>query len=76
MNELTTYEGLAAISSMRARIDAADMKEYMVAIDAAPKNRRVEFMKQLADQGVASYGTLRRRYYDRSEEHTSELQSR
>ena len=36
MNELTTYEGLAAISSMQARVNAADMKEYMVAIDAAP----------------------------------------
>ena len=63
MNDLTTYEGLAAISSMKARIAAADMKELMVAIDAAPKNRRVELMRSLAAQGVASYGTLKRHYY-------------
>ena len=64
MIDLASYEGLAAISSMRARVDAADMKEYMVAIDAAPKNRRVAMMHQLAAQGVASFGTIRRRYYD------------
>ena len=42
MNSLTTYEGLAAVASMKARVEAVDWREHMLAIDAAPKNRRVE----------------------------------
>lgn len=63
MNTLTTYEGLAAVASMKARIEAVDWREHMVAIASAPKNRRVEMMQRLADQGVAPFGTIRRRYY-------------
>ena len=63
MNTLTTYEGLAAVASMRARVEAVDWREHMVAIAAAPKNRRVEMMRQLADQGVAPFGTIRRKFY-------------
>ena len=63
MNTLTTYEGLAAVASMKARVEAVDWREHMVAIDSAPKNRRVEMMQQLAAQGVAPFGTIRRKYY-------------
>ena len=62
-NNLTTYEGLAAVASMKARVEAVDWREHMVAIDSAPKNRRVEMMQQLAAQGVAPFGTIRRKYY-------------
>ena len=63
MNTLTTYEGLAAVASMRARVEAVDWREHMIAIEAAPKNRRVEMMRSLAARGVAPFGTIRRKYY-------------
>ena len=63
MNDLATYEGLAAVASMRARVEAVDWREHMIAIEAAPKNRRVEMMRSLAARGVAPFGTIRRKYY-------------
>ena len=58
-----TYESLASVSSMSARIDAADWKGYMIQIMSAPANCRVRMMEQLAAQGVASFGTIRRKFY-------------
>ena len=63
MNQLATYEQLAAVSSMTARVAAADWKAYMMEIEAAPKNQRVRVMEQMAARGVAPFGTIRRRFY-------------
>lgn len=58
-----TYESLAAVSSLTARVDAADWKSYMLQIASAPANCRVRVMHQLADAGVAPFGTIRRKFY-------------
>lgn len=63
MDQLATYEQLAAVSSMEARVAAADWKSYMMEIEAAPKNQRVRVMEQMASRGVAPFGTIRRRFY-------------
>ena len=63
MNSLSTYEGLAAVSSMRARVEAVNWRRHVMAIAAAPKCRRVEMMQKLAAQGIAPYGTIRRKFY-------------
>ena len=63
MDQLATYEQLAAVSSMEARVAAADWKAYMMEIEAAPKNQRVRVMEQMASRGVAPFGTIRRRFY-------------
>ena len=63
MEQLATYEQLAAVSSMTARVAAADWKAYMMEIEAAPKNQRVRVMEQMAARGVAPFGTIRRRFY-------------
>ena len=63
MDQLATYEQLAAVSSMTARVAAADWKAYMMEIEAAPKNQRVRVMEQMAARGVAPFGTIRRRFY-------------
>ncbi len=58
-----TYESLAAVSSLTARVDAADWKSYMLQIASAPANCRVRVMQQLAASGVAPFGTIRRKFY-------------
>ena len=61
--QLARYEELAAVSSMKARVELVEWKSYMLQIAAAPANCRVRVMKQLAAQGVAPYGTIRRKFY-------------
>ena len=48
MNELTTYEGLASVSSMKARCEAVDWKDIMIEIASAPKCERVRLMAAIA----------------------------
>ena len=64
MDNLATYEQLAAVSSMKARVEAADWKALVMQIAAAPKNQRVRMMEELASKGVATFGTIRRKFYD------------
>ena len=61
--QIARYEELAAVSSMKARVEMVEWKSYMLQIAAAPANCRVRVMKQLAAQGVAPYGTIRRKFY-------------
>ena len=63
MNDLATYEGLAAVSSMKARCDAVDWKDRMLEIAAAPKTRRVVLMKLIAERDGVGFGTVRNRFY-------------
>ena len=60
---LTTYEGLLAVSSMKARVDAVDWKDIMAEISAAPKACRVSLMQQIADRTGHGFGTIRNKYY-------------
>ena len=60
---LSTYEGLTAISSMKARMDAVDMREIMLEISAAPKNQRVRLMVQISERTGKGFGTVRNAYY-------------
>lgn len=46
--QLARYEELAAVSSMKARVELVEWKSYMLQIAAAPANCRVRVMKQLA----------------------------
>lgn len=62
-DELKTYEGLCAVASMRARLDAADWKEIVAEIDAAPKSQRVRVMRQVAARTGNGFGTVRRKFY-------------
>ena len=63
MDQLTTYEGLAAVSSMKARVEAVEWRDLMIEIAASPKNMRVRLMMQFAAQGVAPYSTIRNKFY-------------
>ena len=63
MNSLTTYEGLAAVSSMTARVEAVDWKDIMLEIAAAPENQRVRLMTQIAERTGKGFGTIRNRFY-------------
>lgn len=63
MNGMSTYEGLAAVSSMKARVAAVEWRELMLEIAAAPSSMRVRLMRQKAAQGVAPYGTIRNKFY-------------
>lgn len=60
---LDTYEGLCAVASMRARLDAVDWKEIMLEIAAAPKSQRVRAMRQAAARTGHGFGTVRRKFY-------------
>lgn len=60
---LDTYEGLCAVASMRARLDAVDWKEIMLEISAAPKCRRVRLMRQVAERTGKGFGTVRNKFY-------------
>ena len=62
MNQLTTYEGLAAVSSMKARVEAVEWRDLMIEIEAAPAKMRVRLMMQKAAQGVAPYATIRNKF--------------
>jgi len=62
-NALMTYEGLAAVSSMTARVEAADWKDRMMEIASAPRNERVRLMHQIADRDGIPFGTVRNKYY-------------
>lgn len=62
-NALMTYEGLAAVSSMTARVAAADWKDRMLEIASAPRNERVRLMHQIADRDGIPFGTVRNKYY-------------
>ena len=61
--EITTYEGLAAVSSMQARMDAVDLKEIMIEISSAPKNQRVRLIMQISERTGRAYGTLKNLFY-------------
>ena len=61
---ITTYDGLAAISSMKARVEAVEWRDLMFEIEAAPAKMRVRLMRQKAAQGVAPYPTIRNKFYD------------
>lgn len=61
---LKTYEGLCAVASMRARLDAADWKEIVMEIAAAPKSQRVRAMRQAAARTGRGFGTVRRKFYE------------
>ena len=63
-DRLKTYEGLCAVASMRARLDAADWKEIVMEIAAAPKSQRVRAMRQVAARTGRSFGTVRRKFYE------------
>ena len=63
MNELTTYEGLAAVSSMKARCDAVDWKDIMIEIASAPKCERVRLMAVIAERTGRGFGTVRNKFY-------------
>ena len=63
MNELTTYEGLAAVSSMKARCDAVDWKDIMIEIASAPKCERVRLMAAIAERTGRGFGTVRNKFY-------------
>ena len=58
-----TYAHLAAVSSMRAKVEAVEWKERMRSIAAAPKNRRVSLMVQMSGETAIPYGTIRRKFY-------------
>lgn len=58
-NLLTTYEGLSAISSMKARVQAVEWSEIMREIAAAPKNQIVLTMKRIAESRGIPYATIR-----------------
>ena len=62
-NALMTYEGLAAVSSMTARVAAADWKDRMMEIASAPRNERVRLMHQIAARDCIPFGTVRNKYY-------------
>lgn len=57
-------ESLAMVASVRARVDAADWRDIMLEIEAAPKCRRVALMRQIAERGVAPFGTVRNKFYE------------
>lgn len=61
--QLTTYEGLTAVASMRARVDAVDWREIMLEISAAPKSQRVTLMHAIAERTGKGYGTVRNKFY-------------
>lgn len=63
MNELTTYEGLAAVSSMKARCDAVDWKDIVIEIASAPKCERVRLMAAIAERTGKGFGTVRNKFY-------------
>ena len=63
MNSIATYEGLAAVSSMKARVEAVEWRDLMIEIAASPKRMRVRLMMQKAAQGVAPYATIRNKFY-------------
>ena len=62
-NTLTTYEGLCAVSSMKARVDAVDWKDIIIEIASAPKSQRVRLMVQIAERTGKGFGTIRNRFY-------------
>lgn len=61
---LKTYEGLCAVASMRARLDAADWKEIVLEVAAAPKAQRVRVMRMVAARTGRGFGTIRRKFYE------------
>ena len=64
MNDLATYEGLAAVSSMQARVEAVEWKDVIIEIASAPKSQRVRLMTQIAER--TGRGDLTDRYPDRN----------
>lgn len=60
---LSTYEGLAAVSSMTARVAAVDWKDIMIEIASAPKSQRVRLMQQIAERTGRGFGTVRNKFY-------------
>lgn len=73
---LETYEGLCAVASMRARLDAADWKDVVAEIAAAPKSQRVRLMRQVAARTGRGFGTVRRKFYDYEREGDAALVDR
>lgn len=63
-NTLATYDGLCAVASMKARVDAVDWKDIVLEIASAPKDQRVRLMVQIATRTGRGYGTIRNKFYD------------
>ena len=63
-NTLATYDGLCAVASMKARVDAVDWKDIVLEIASAPKDQRVRLMVQIANQTGRGFGTIRNKFYD------------
>lgn len=63
-NTLATYDGLCAVASMKARVDAVDWKDIVLEIASAPKNQRVRLMVQIATRTGRGFGTIRNKFYD------------
>lgn len=62
-NTLSTYEGLCAVSSMKARVEAVNWKDIIIEIASAPKSQRVRLMVQIAERTGKGFGTIRNRFY-------------
>ena len=56
------YTSLAMVSSLKARMDAAEWLDICISIRARKKDR-VAYMRQLAAQGVAPFATIRNKFY-------------
>ena len=63
-NTLATYDGLCAVASMKARVDAVDWKDIVLEIASAPKDQRVRLMVQIATRTGRGFGTIRNKFYD------------
>lgn len=62
-NSLATYEGLTAVASMKARVEAVDWQEIVIRIASAPKCQRVRLMEQISQQTGRPFGTVRNKFY-------------
>lgn len=63
MAALMTYEKAMSVTSMAARVEAADWLGRMREIAAAPSNQRVRMMKQIGEQSGISWCTIRNKFY-------------
>lgn len=63
-NTLATYDGLCAVASMKARVDAVEWKDIVLEIASAPKDQRVRLMVQIATRTGRGFGTIRNKFYD------------
>lgn len=58
------FGAVADISSLKARVDAADWRDVMLELEAAPPCALTRLMRDMELRGVAPYGTIRNKFYE------------